>query len=98
MDTLEAIAAAKKYLNEVYAEERIAGVTLEEVQHAPPDDHWVITLGFSRPWDTPRTRVQEVLENLDALTPLRRALKIITLTNDGTVLSMKNAPRTESVE
>jgi hypothetical protein len=35
-----------------------------------------ITLGFSRPWNTPRTRAQEVLENLGGITPLKRAYKV----------------------
>jgi hypothetical protein len=98
MDTLEAIAAAKNYLSEVYAEEKITNISLEEVQHVLSGDNWVITLGFARPWNTPRTRAQEVLENLGTTSPLRRSLKVITLTDDGTVLSMKDAPKAESVE
>jgi len=35
-----------------------------------------ITLGFSRPWNTPRTRAKEVLENLGGITPLKRAYKV----------------------
>jgi len=89
MDSLQAIAAAKKYLEEVYAGEDITAVSLEEVAHDPATGRWVITLAFSRPWATPRTRAQEVLENLGAASPQRRSAKAITLTEDGTVLSMK---------
>lgn len=89
MDSHEAIAKAKAYLAEVYAGEDIAAVSLEEVEHNPATGRWVITLAFSRPWTTPRTRAQEVLENLGAASPQRRSAKAITLTEDGTILSMK---------
>jgi hypothetical protein len=90
MDTKEAIAAAKKYLNDVYADEELTNLGLEEVEHVLAAGNWVITLSFSRPWNTPRTRAQEVLENLGAVSSLRRSYKVITMADDGTVLSMKN--------
>ena len=89
MDSKEAIAKAKEYLAEVYAGEGIEAVSLEEVVHDPESGRWVITLAFSRPWTTPRTRAQEMLENLGAASPQRRSAKAITLTEDGIVLSMK---------
>jgi hypothetical protein len=55
MDTKEAIAAAKKYLNDVYADEELTNLGLEEVEHVLAAGNWVITLSFSRPWNTPRT-------------------------------------------
>jgi hypothetical protein len=93
MDALEAIATAKKYLSEVFQEEQITAVTLEEAEYR--GDKWIVTLGFSRPWNTPRTRAQEVLENLGAVTPLRRSEKTITMHNDGTVISMKDRQKTD---
>ena len=89
MDSLEAISAAKKYLAEAYAEENITAVSLEEVEHDPAAGRWFITLAFSRPWTTPRTRAQEVLENLGAASPQRRSAKEITMTEDGDVLAMR---------
>lgn len=93
MDALEAIATAKKYLSEVFQEEQITAVTLEETENL--GDRWIVTLGFSRPWNTPRTRAQEVLENLGAATPLRRSEKSITMINDGTVISMKDRQKAD---
>jgi len=78
MDTLQAIAAAKKYIGEVYADEQLTDLGLEEVEHLSPGS-WNITVAFSRPWSTPRTRAQEVLENLGAVSPLKRSYKVITL-------------------
>jgi uncharacterized protein YdeI (YjbR/CyaY-like superfamily) len=98
MDVSEAIAAAKKYVNEVYAEEQVTNLGLEEVEHILTAGKWIITLGFSRPWNTPRTRAQEVLENLGAVSSLKRSYKVITMADDGTVLSMKNRAKTDATE
>jgi hypothetical protein len=93
MDAKEAIAAAKQYLNDVYADEIVTNLGLEEIEHVPNEGHWVVTLGFSRPWNTPRTRAQEVLESLGSYSPLRRTFKVIIVNDDGSVVSMKNRPK-----
>ena len=98
MDVTEAVAAAKRYVNQVYAEEQVTNLGLEEVERDPAVGHWAITLGFSRPWNTPRTRAQEVLENLGAVSSLKRSYKIITLSDDGTILSMRNRTRADAAE
>jgi len=98
MDDKEAIAAAKKYVNEVYADEQVTNLGLEEIEHNVSAGTWVITLGFSRPWNTPRTRAQEVLENLGAVSSLRRSYKVVTITEDGTVLSMRNRATVDAAE
>jgi hypothetical protein len=94
MNDLEAIAAAKAYLKEVFKEEQITEINLEEIENF--GDRWLITLGFSRPWNTPRTRAQEVLENLGAASPVRRTQKVITLFDDGRIQSMKDRPKIEA--
>ncbi len=91
MNDLEAIAAARSYLKQVFVDENITDISLEEIEHV--GDQWMITFGFSRPWNTPRTRAQEVLENLGAASPVRRTEKVILLHDDGRVLSMKDRPR-----
>lgn len=93
MDAKEAIATAKRYVSEVYSDEHVTNLGLEEIEHLPAEGHWIITVGFSRPWNTARTRAQEVLENLGAVSALRRSYKVITVSDDGSVLSMKNRPR-----
>jgi uncharacterized protein YdeI (YjbR/CyaY-like superfamily) len=98
MDVKEAIAAAKNYVRDVYSEEEVTNLGLEEVEHVQAVGNWVVTLGFSRPWNTPRTRAQEVLENLGAVSPLKRSYKVITISDDGTVLSMKNRARADAGE
>jgi hypothetical protein len=93
MDVKEAVVAAKQYISEIYADEHVTNLGLEEVEHLPGEGHWMVTLGFSRPWNTPRTRAQEILENLGAFSPLRRTFKVITIGGDGSIISMKNHPK-----
>jgi len=98
MDVKEAIAAAKRYINEIYADEQVTNLGLEEVEHVPGSGNWEITLAFSRPWNTARTRAQEILENLGGVSALKRSYKVITIADDGTVLSMKNPARVDAAE
>ncbi len=51
MDVKEAVRTAKEYLTDLYAEEEIVNVGLEEVRYDDNDDKWYVTIGFSRPWD-----------------------------------------------
>lgn len=90
MDSLQAIATAKKYIGEVYADEELVDIDLDEIEHVPASGMWNVTLILSRPWDTPRTRAQELLENMGAASPFRRSIKTVTLDENGNVLAMKN--------
>ncbi len=98
MEAKEAIAAAKAYLIDLYADEVVTNLGLEEVEYDADGKRWMVTLAFSRPWNTPRTRAQEVLENLGGISSLKRSYKVIAITEDGTVLSMKNRPRADAAE
>lgn len=95
MDVKDAIKVAKAYVTDVLADEAVSNLGVEETDFDPSSGGWNITLGFSRPWNTPRTRAQEVLENLGAVSSLRRSFKVLTVSGTGEVLSMKNRPRAE---
>uniref|UniRef100_UPI004056B7CA hypothetical protein n=1 Tax=Candidatus Electronema sp. TaxID=2698783 RepID=UPI004056B7CA len=49
MDVKEAVKLAKQYVLDLFAEEKINDLGLEEVEFYAGE--WLITLGFSRPWD-----------------------------------------------
>ncbi len=98
MDVKEAIKVAKDYINEVLADEQVTNLGLEETEYDPGTGRWNITPGFSRPWNTPRTRAQEVLGSLGAVSSLRRSYKVIAISDEGRVLSMKNCPKFEAIE
>lgn len=50
LEAKEAVGLAKHWLANLYSEERIEDIGLEEVRWNA--GAWEITLGFSRPWDT----------------------------------------------
>jgi hypothetical protein len=90
MHVKEAISVAKSYVRDVYAEEELLNVGLEETEFDGSSQCWSITIGFSRAWNTPRTRAQEVLKTMGALPALRRTYKVVTIAADGEVVSMKD--------
>ena len=53
MDVKEAVQAAKKHVAEIFADEPIADVGLEEVEFDEVSRVWAITIGFSRFWGRP---------------------------------------------
>jgi uncharacterized protein YdeI (YjbR/CyaY-like superfamily) len=95
MEVKDAIKIAKDYIMDVFADEQVTNLGLEETENDAAAGRWAITLGFSRPWNTPRTRAQEVLENLGAVPSLRRTFKVIVISDDGHVISMKDRVKTE---
>ena len=51
MDAKEAARTAKGYLVDLFADEEVKNVGLEEIEFDPCSRMWKITIGFSRPWD-----------------------------------------------
>ena len=95
IDVNEAVARAKGYVLQLYAGEDVTNLGLEEVEYDTETNCWLITVAFSRPWNSPRTRAQEALEKLGSYANLRRSYKIISISDEGQVRSMKNRPRAE---
>lgn len=50
MEIHEAVAKAKGFVRDLFEPDGVRDLGLEEVEFA--DGLWVITIGFSRPWDT----------------------------------------------
>ena len=92
MDVREAVAVAKGYLTNLYTDEAIEHLGLEEVEFDECADTWRVTLGFSRPWDRAplpeRHPLAPALAHSMAPSPLRRAYKEIRISDeDGRVES-----------
>jgi hypothetical protein len=50
MHMKDAVAAAKACVIELFADESVGNVGLEEVSFDPDQALWWVTIGFSRPW------------------------------------------------
>ncbi len=51
MDVKQAVNVAREYLADLFSEEGLMDVGLEEVVFNDAAQEWRITMGFSRPWD-----------------------------------------------
>jgi hypothetical protein len=84
MNVKEAVALAKKYITEVFAEEPISELGLEEIDFDESSNTWLITLGFVRNWQDGRAAIR-------ALVPALREYKTIRIADaDKKIISVKN--------
>ena len=82
MDVKQAVVIAKQHIAELFAEEEILNMGLEEVE-LDEEGFWRITIGFSRPWNR---NVGSVLSGENS-----RSYKIVVLSDKGgDVLSVKD--------
>ncbi|MCI5157714.1 MAG: hypothetical protein D3906_04600 [Candidatus Electrothrix sp. AUS1_2] len=94
MNVKEAVKLAKEHIIDLFAEEDIRDLGLEEVEFDEEAKEWFITLGFSRPWNEP--------ESLNSMAravaqfrsdPLRqRSYKVVRISDDSLhrIISVKN--------
>ena len=91
MDVREAARTAKAYIVDVFADEDIDEVVLEEVEFDHCSNLWKITISFLRP----RSRVgrlQAAASGYPAGTPtMRRSFKLVNIDDgSGSVISVKH--------
>ncbi len=51
MNMKEAVSAAKLCVRDLFADEKLGDIGLEEVAFEPEQRLWRVTIGFSRPWE-----------------------------------------------
>ena len=87
MDVKESTQTAKRYIAEVFSDENIRDIRLEEVELDDASGVWRITVSFLRPAQAPEQPGRSAIEGL-ALgigvrsRPLRRAYKVVEI-DDG---------------
>ena len=92
MDVKQAAKLAKEYVSDLFAEEGITNVGLEEITLEGSQQVWEVTVGFSRDWD--HLGLPTVILGQ---TSLRRSYKALRINNvDGTVVSVKDRILQES--
>ena len=85
MDVKQAVQLAKTHVAEIFADESIANVGLEEVEFDDLNQVWEITIGFSRFWG----RLGDVVRALDGNSA--RTFKIVRIEDEtGRVQSVKH--------
>ena len=76
MEVKEAVARAKRYVGDLFAEEQPSDLGLEEVEFDDASGEWRVTIGFARPWEKDGRYLPDIF-------PLRRAYKVVRIA-DGT--------------
>ena len=85
MDVKQAVQLAKTHLTEIFSDESIANIGLEEVDFDDLNQVWEITIGFSRFWG----RMGDVISALDG--NAARTFKVVRIKDEtGDVLSVKH--------
>ena len=95
MDVKEAARAAREYITDLFADENVKHVGLEEVEFDDLSKVWHITIGFSRPWelpeDLPSPSFSSLLDELKPPPLTQRSYKIVRIRDDdGHVMSVMN--------
>jgi len=85
MDVKDAVKAAKTYVADVFSEENLSNLGLEEVEHDEAKKMWFVTVGFSRPWNTTRNALTAISGDPNP----QRAYRIVSLNDNGEVISIK---------
>jgi hypothetical protein len=86
MNVKEVVKLAKEHILDLFADEEISNLGLEEVHFYEEKGEWMVTLGFSRPWDEPRN----TLASLAQSTVPQRSYKIVYIDDKGQVKSVRN--------
>jgi len=84
MDVKQAVRTAKDYVSDLFSEEQIRNIGLEEVEFDDTSKVWLVTVGFARPWEN-----AGFLASAGLAEP--RSYKEVRLSDaDGQVLSVKD--------
>ena len=87
MDVKDAVAKAKSYVADQFGDERIADVTLEEIEYDDAKPEWRITVGFARP----RPQLNPIFRAKDSAPVYRQEYKIVGIDDaTGAVRYLKN--------
>lgn len=93
MNVKDAVTLAINHVRALFEHENISNLGLEEVEFDESMKEWIVTVGFSRPWDYPQN-------TLAALTGQggrpNRSFKIVSINNNnGEVIAIKNRPTSD---
>ncbi|WP_394691225.1 hypothetical protein [Hoeflea sp.] len=92
MEVKDAVKLAKSYIADIFMDENISHIGLEEVEYDESDDVWRVTIGFQRSWKKSLTGLSPTLSELYATPRMTdRWYKILEISAEtGRVLSMKD--------
>jgi hypothetical protein len=88
MQVKEAVELAKSHIKDLFGSEGVSNLGLEEVEFDDRPGEWLVTIGFSRPWDKPESTFAVLAQQL---TYPKRTSKIVRIDDaSGQVRSVRN--------
>ena len=88
MNMKEAARVAKQHVKDLFGSEQISNLGLEEVEFDEHSMIWNVTIGFSRPWDTPSNAFEAIAQRVSSP---KRSYKVVRIDDaSGKVRSVKN--------
>jgi hypothetical protein len=75
MEVKESVKTAINYVTEVFSDEKLSNIGLEEVTFDEEHQCWRVTIGFSRPWDYKKP---SIVSGLEPQVP-ERQFKVVTV-------------------
>lgn len=96
MEVKQVVAMAVDHIKELFEHEQLSNLGLEEVDFDDRCNEWVVTVGFSRPWDYP-PKAGALAELAVRSVQPKRSFKVVRVSDDlEKVLSVKNWVAPES--
>ena len=91
IDAKRAVQLAKDFARSLYETEKISRLGLEAVERTEDGKHWLITLGFSRPWMSSKQKspLEELLHSPKEPQPAREYKVFRVDAQSGEVVGMK---------
>lgn len=90
MEAKEASRFAKAYIADLFKDEKVEHVGLEEIEFDENNHVWRVTVGFLRPEIELEKPAIPSMANILASTWRTRDMKVVTINDQGVVLSVRN--------
>ena len=88
MDVKSSVKKAIEYVTTLFSSESISNLGLEEVEFDEFSKEWIVTVGFSRPWDYSKNAIAVIASQ--SLQP-KRSYKVVRINDESEqVRSVKN--------
>ncbi|HWH81932.1 MAG TPA: hypothetical protein VNU71_06825 [Burkholderiaceae bacterium] len=85
IDVKQAVKQAFEYVHDLFQGEQLSDLGLEEVEYKEPTATWLVTVGFSRPWDAANGAFAAIAGGRSK----SRSFKVVTI-KSGKVISLRD--------
>ncbi len=92
MDVKEAILTARRFIRDTYQPELITDIAFDEFQVNEENGGWLVIMSFTKPPPAPKSAPHEGLEDIP---PVSRISKVLEISDEGIIVSMKNYAKSE---